>query len=758
MLGGDTMCNGKVRAIKGVLLIMLLFALTTGCEKSKDNTEEPGTQVQIDVDWTEDDKQTLRYVFNKDFGGEVGVCLPSAAFVNTTRMDIVETHFNNVTMENEMKPESLLGKEPNIGEDGYPILNFTVADDMLRNIKEYNDTCTKEEKKIRVRGHVLVWHSQTPEWFFHEDYDESKEYVDSDTMLARMENYIKQVLNHYHGEDSEFEGMIYAWDVVNEAINDTDGKLRADSSWFRVFYDDEFIIQAFVFANKYAPQNVKLFYNDYNDTNEKKCKGICELIKTIKENPDARIDGMGMQGHYDMNIKPSEFEKAIRKYAEVVDEIQITELDMKSSSDYTGSDVNAEYQKQAYKYKSLYDVVVRLVKEEQIPITAIIFWGTDDGNSWLQDSNSVGGSADGSRPQCPLLFDAAYQPKPAFWAFADPSKLEPFVQEEVALRTDDYALAKTVECELDDLKMNFTPIWDEGAVKVKVFVNDKSKDINDAVTVFADMKDSRSDGADIISYTVKRSDTDSKANGYEAEFVFESETVQLFSTIGFDIRVNDNGEIRSWNDTENTQDSSSKFYGKLTLKPYAIIPKGTIIVDGTMDPVWENVEPMELRMTTAESAEPEATAKGRALWDEDALYVLMEVKDPNLDVTGGEVHTQDSVEIFIDELNNKLSSYDGDDKQYRVNFVNKQAYYGVTCVADLITSETIQTENGYIVEMAIEWTRLQPEAGKIIGFEMQINDCKNGGRLGMVNWYDNTNTCWSMSASFGTVALVDVAK
>ncbi len=752
------MCNKKMRAIMCVLLATMLFVMTTGCEKTNDNTEETSTQVQVNADWTEADQQTLRYVFDRDFGGEVGVCLPSAAFANTTRIEIVETHFNNVTMENEMKPESLLGKKPNIGEDGYPILDFTVSDEMLRKIKEYNDTCQKDEKKIRVRGHVLVWHSQTPEWFFCEDYDASKEYVDSETMLARMENYIKQVMTHYHGEDSEFAGMIYAWDVVNEAINDTDGKLRADSSWFRVFYDDEFIIQAFVYANRYAPEDVKLFYNDYNDTNAKKCKGICELIETIKENPDARIDGMGMQGHYDMNVTPTEFEEAIRAYAEVVDEIQITELDMKSSSDYTGADVNAEYQKQAYKYKSLYEVVVRLVQEEEIPITAIIFWGTDDGNSWLQDSNSVGGSADGSRPQCPLLFDAAYQPKPAFWAFADPSQLEPFVQEEVALQTDDYELAKTVECELDDLKMNFTPVWDEGVLKIKVFVNDKTEDVNDAVTVFADLKDSRADGADTVSYTVKRSDTDSKANGYEAEFVFESETVQLFSTIGFDIRVNDNEQIRSWNDTENTQENSSKFYGKLILKPYAIIPKGTITVDGTIDQAWENVEPMELCVATAESAEPEATAQGRALWDEDALYVLMEVKDPNLDVAGGEVHTQDSVEIFIDELNNKLSSYDGDDKQYRVNCENKQSFNGTTCVADLITSEVVKTQDGYMVEMAIEWTSLQPEAGKIIGFEMQINDCKNGGRLGMVNWYDNTNTCWSMSASFGTAVLVDSVK
>lgn len=748
----------SLKTALGMLMMMTSIAVLGGCEKAETSTEQVVETTPVQTEWDEADKETLRFVFDRDFGGEVGVCVPSAAFVNTTRMDIVEQHFNNVTMENEMKPESFLGKNPNIGEDGFPVLNFATADEMLSKIKKYNDACTKEEKKLKVRGHVLVWHSQTPEWFFHEDYDASKDYVDSETMLARMENYIAQVFEHYYGEDSEFDGMIYAWDVVNEAINDSDGNLRTDSSWFKVFYDEEFILKAFEYANKYAPENVKLFYNDYNDTNAKKCEGICKLLEKIKAHPEARIDGMGMQGHYDMNLTTEELEEAIRNYAKVVDEIQITELDLKSSNDYTGADVDAEYQKQAYKYKDIYDTVVKLVNEEKMPITAIVFWGTDDGNSWLQDSNSVGGSADGTRPQCPLLFDAMYQPKPAFWAFVDPSKLPPFVQEVTALQTKQYELAGSYEAKKDDVRINFTPIWNEEAVSVKVFVGDKTQDADDEVSVFIDMKDSRKEGAAILSQTVSRSDTDSKANGYEAEFIFEAEDITLFSTVGFDIRVKNGDTVFSWNDTNNNQDKSSESYGKLILKPYATIPKGKVAVDGEIDAAWDAIDAMPLSIATAESADPEATAQGKAMWDEEALYVLMEVKDPNLDVAGGEVHTQDSVEVFIDEMNNKMTSYDGDDKQYRVNCENKASFNGSTCTADSLTSAVKKTEDGYIVEVAIKWTSLQPEAGKIIGFEMQINDCKSGGRLGMVNWYDKTNTCWSTPASFGTAVLVDTVE
>ena len=374
-------------------------------------------------EWDAEDEETLRYAFAKEFGGRAGVCVPMAALSDAARMEIVKGQFNSVTMENEMKPDTFLGNKPNIGEDGFPVLSFTVPDMMLKEIKAYNDTAGNDGRKIMVRGHVLVWHSQTPEWFFHEEYNVDKPYVDQETMLARMESYIKQVMEHYEGADSEYQGMIYAWDVVNEAVNDTDGGMRTDSSWFRVFNSSDFVEQAFVYANRYAPAHIKLFYNDYNDTNTKKADGICRLIEQIKANPEARIDGMGMQGHYDMDFSDVLFKQAAKKYAAVVDEIQITELDLKASRGFDGENTEEEYQKQAEVYKSLYDAVKSL-KQEDVPITAIVFWGTDDRHSWLQSANAAGGSADGTRVQCPLLFDKDYEKKPAFWAFVDDSKLE----------------------------------------------------------------------------------------------------------------------------------------------------------------------------------------------------------------------------------------------------------------------------------------------------------------------------------------------
>lgn len=721
--------------------------------KEQDAVKEQDTaQESQDLEWNADGEQTLRYVFAQDFGGRAGVCVPASAISDKSRMELVKSQFNSITMENEMKPESFLGYKPNIGSDGFPILDFTVADMMMEEIKAYNDAVGEDGRKIMVRGHVLVWHSQTPEWFFHEEYNSNKPYVDKETMLARMENYINKVMEHYEGEGSEYKGMIYAWDVVNEAVNDSDGGIRTDSSWFKVFQSSEFIEMAFVYANKYAPAHIKLFYNDYNDTNSIKANGICKLIEQIKANPDARIDGMGMQGHYDMNFSAAEFEESAGKYAAVVDEIQITELDLKSSMDFDGSNLEEEYRKQAFVYKSFYDAVISL-KQDGVPITAIVFWGTDDNHSWLQYSNVVGGSADGSRQQCPLPFDGNYQPKPAFWAFVDDTKLGLVIQSVQALQMNDYEVVEATVFGDEETKASFAPIWNEKGLGVKVTVEDTDPDDSDSVTVYIQLPEGETGVGDVITDTVNRSSAKETEKGYEAEFFVETENLKAFSEVKFDVRVQNKDKLISWNDIENNQDNSSDSFGKLVLRPFANIAKGTVTVDGVEEGEWDKAQELELTVVNAEGGKPEASAVAKALWDENALYVLMKVTDPNLDASAAEAYIQDSVEVFIDEKNDKANGYESDDKQYRVSFENNRSFNGENCKEEYITSQVKLTDDGYVVEMAIAWSEIQPKAGDFIGFEVQINDCKNGGRLGMLNWYDTTNTCWSTAASFGTARL-----
>ena len=382
--------------------------------------------------------------------------------------ELIEYHFNAVTFGNELKPDAIFGysnnKVPGTHEDELngktitvPNMDFSRAERMCDIILKWNEA--NPDRKIKVRGHVLVWHSQTPEWFFHEDYDKNKDYVSPDEMSVRLEWYIREVLTHFTGEDSKYKDLFYGWDVVNEAISDGSNSYRTDkenpgesllkdthgsnSSWWHVYESNRFIIEAFRFANKYAPADLDLYYNDYNDENLAKAFGIVELINSVKEADGTRIDGMGMQGHYsssDMN--ESKVETCAKKYMETGVKVMITEWDLKAAESYDSTDeksVVTEYTRQAHRYEAVYKTLIKL-KEKGYDVAGITFWGTIDKFSWLQTSSSVGGGSTSGKSQCPLLFDDDCKAKPAYWAFVDFDRIndlqKAFKEKEAAAKTE----------------------------------------------------------------------------------------------------------------------------------------------------------------------------------------------------------------------------------------------------------------------------------------------------------------------------------
>ena len=374
----------------------------------------------------------------------VGAAATYGEITDDVVYQLVTKHFNALSVGNELKPDATFGysndrcpgkvtMELNGKSVEMPKMDFSRGEKVLDVIVGWNDA--HPDQKIKVRGHVLVWHSQTPEWFFHEDYDAGKPYVTPEVMTERQECYIKAVLEHYHGKDSKYKDLFYAWDVVNEACSDGSGSYRTDkenSSWWAVYQSNEFIINAFKFANKYAPADVDLYYNDYNDSTPSKVKGICALLQAVKDAEGApgvgtRIDGMGMQGHYGPDYPSmANLESAVRAYSAIVDQVQFTELDIKAGKLYDGTvkTRDAEYLRMAKQYQTIYEKLKELDAEDGINISGITFWGTVDKYSWLQSASDVGGGADGLRKQCPLLFDGNYKAKPSFWAFVDPTKIE----------------------------------------------------------------------------------------------------------------------------------------------------------------------------------------------------------------------------------------------------------------------------------------------------------------------------------------------
>lgn len=719
-------------------------------------------------------------------GSIAGTAIMSSEISDDTLMALVKKHFNAVTFGNELKPDALFnyqigqsvdsttitfqGKELKVPvvNDKQENLDFSRADAMLDKILEWNNA--NPNNKIRVRGHVLVWHSQTPEWFFHEDYDVAKPYADKETMNRRLEWFIFSVFDHYFGKaaNGKYDGLFYGWDVVNEAVNGNtyrDDKVISDASdtstsdtrhgsnsmWWRVYKSNEFIINAFKYANKYAPNDVELYYNDFGETDNTKCEGIVKLINDVKSADGTRLDAFGMQAHYNVDgFSAAQFKSVAKKYAQAAGKVQLTELDFKASSTYDGTAATreSEYTKMAYCHKNLYEAI-KALKEEGANVSGITVWGVIEPNSWLHSQSNLGGGASGSA-QCPLLFDGNYKAKPAYWAYVDATKLQPAIQKVTITEAKDGNIAgETYTIDQGAVQAEFIPVWDADGLTVQVKVKDTTVNDADAVTVYVDPDNSASDITP-HKVTVARTAAAAIAGGYQATVKVSMKGLKVAQQISLDVVVNNDGKTGSFNDLTGKQESSSKYYAVATMKPgIEKIPYGTISVDADADAAWGNAVNIPLTINKGS----EASANAKVLWDDDNLYVYATIKDAVLDKTGAQTHEQDSLEVFIDEDNGKTASYGEDDKQYRINYNNEQSFNGKKCLAENVKSATKTIDGGYVVEAAFKWTDIKPANGTKIGLEFQINDAKDGKRIGTLSWYDETGMGWSGSNVYGTVEL-----
>lgn len=354
----------------------------------------------------EQDIPGLKDVFANDF--KVGTALTPSDLSSKPTMDIVEKHFSgSITAGNEMKPDAVLNQAAcqtyfeETGDDTVPQISFSAAKPLLNYCQKNN---------IPVRVHTLVWHSQTPDWFFKEGYDPNGEWVSKEKMLKRMENYIKayfETLTELY-PDIDF----YACDVVNEAWTDGGAPRNpgeqgnggsSNSAWVQVFGDNSFIEPAFTYARKYAPKGCKLYYNDYNEYMDGKLNAIVEMATDLKEK--GLIDGIGMQSHLDARQSldaafpsVSMYDKALDKYCELGLDIQVTELDATTPENPT----EADFKVQADYYKGIWDAIYA----HKDNISAVVVWGITDDGSWRAK-------------QYPLLFDADYKAKPAFYSIVE---------------------------------------------------------------------------------------------------------------------------------------------------------------------------------------------------------------------------------------------------------------------------------------------------------------------------------------------------
>ena len=337
------------------------------------------------VTW-EGELPSLKETFADYF--DFGTCVSQADVRDAGRTVLIRKHYNILTPENELKPDSVLdvtaskrlAKEQN--DDTAVAVRFSNAKPILDFARNNG---------MKVHGHVLVWHSQTPEEFFHVGYDRKNAYVSREVMLARLENYIRLVFEYM---DENYPGLIVSWDVANECVADGSSNLRS-SNWTKVVGSD-FVNRAFEYADKYAPEDVKLFYNDYSTPYEPKLTGIEKLLSSLVS--EGHIDGYGFQSHYQSDT-PSvdEVRKAFDRISALGLSLRISELDLAVTAD---TDKTREVQ--AARYAELMELWLNYADK----LDAVQIWGVSDGTSWIKE-------------KYPLPFDAGLRPKPAFFGLVN---------------------------------------------------------------------------------------------------------------------------------------------------------------------------------------------------------------------------------------------------------------------------------------------------------------------------------------------------
>nr|WP_115563426.1 endo-1,4-beta-xylanase [Xanthomonas arboricola] len=345
--------------------------------------------------------QTLKQVYADAFPIGTAVNVDIVSGHDAASASLVACHFNALTPENVMKAEVV---SPRRG-----VNDFAAADAFVDYARAQH---------MFVVGHTLVWHNQTPDWFF---VDAQGKPNSSDAQIERMRAHIAGVAGRYVGK-------VQAWDVVNEII-DEDGSYRSTNWVQRVGDGDTVVRNAFTFAQRYAP-DAELYYNDFNAWRPAKRDGIVRMVKMLQQS-GIRIDGVGMQGHWGLDY-PSlrDIEDAIDAYAALGIKVMITELDvdvlpLTKEGQVIGTGLaHKQFQLPEFKrfldpyrdglppavqaqLRDRYAELFALFWRKRDKLARVSVWGVSDGMSWKNDYPVPG------RTNYPLLFDRNHQPKPA---------------------------------------------------------------------------------------------------------------------------------------------------------------------------------------------------------------------------------------------------------------------------------------------------------------------------------------------------------
>ena len=289
------------------------------------------------------DLKPIKDVYKNDF--LIGNAISSSE-LKGVRSELLKQHFNVVTAENAMKPGSLQAEKGKFTFEG--------ADEIVDGAIAAG---------LKMYGHVLVWHQQTPDWMSAKaDAAGNLTPLSREEALGNMKTHIKTVVEH-------FGDKVIGWDVVNEAMNDnpanpSDWKAALrQSNWYKSIGED-FVEQAFLATQEvldaHPDWDIKLYYNDYNDDNQNKAEAIYQMVKEIndryaKTHPGKLlIDGVGMQGHYGLSTKAENVKSSLEKFISLGVQVSVSELDIRAGSNSVLTEKDAKAQ--GYLYAQLFQI------------------------------------------------------------------------------------------------------------------------------------------------------------------------------------------------------------------------------------------------------------------------------------------------------------------------------------------------------------------------------------------------------------------
>jgi endo-1,4-beta-xylanase len=660
----------------------------------------------------------------------VGVAIDSRETVGAGAQ-LLTRHFNQITPENHMKPEAWYDAEGDFRPHDQAVA--------LMNFARDND--------LNLYGHVLVWHGQTPAWFFQNDAGEplTTSAADQQVLRDRMRGHIFSIaesLSEEYGPFGSETNPLSAWDVVNEVVSDSgefaDGLRR--SEWYRIL-GESFIDLAFQYADEafndqyaVAGENpVTLFINDYNTEQDGKRARYKALVERLIAR-SVPIDGVGHQFHASLATPVDSFDGALSAFADLPVVQAVTELDVTTGTPVT----QASLIEQGYFYRDAF----RIFRAHSEDMFAVTVWGLTDGRSWR--------SANGA----PLVFDDGLQAKPAYYGAVDgdlPARLRT-----ANVFAGTVALSAGATSDLEWSKLPLHPVEDVAEFQLRW--------APDHLTAFVAVSDATADAGDRVtfvlgdqSYAVARDGTGDvpavaaeRDGGYDIVAHLPLTGAAQGDTLTLDVRVRDDTTTSGWN--------TPGALGTLTLVEalsYLEVKQARTapVIDGAVDAGWADAG----TVTTAKEVQGTggAIATVRTLWRDQTLFVLAQVADPVVDVSGSDPWTQDSVEIYVDAGNVKNGPFRFDDMQVRISADNAVSFGtgDEAFQAARVTTAAVRTADGYTVEAAISLLEYGG-LGTFHGLDFQVNDASNGARTAIRNWAESEGIGYQTTARWGVGRLV----